>query len=125
MENTRILELVKMSNLNKHQFELEVGLSNGSINKWSQGNWNPSADALIKLADYFGITLDELVGRTAPAERAVPALQRHTDAETTAMLELWANADDIQRAKTQAYLQGMINAEHADDQRRARQRNAE
>lgn len=34
-----------------------------TINKWFKGTTEPNCKQLIKLANYFGITIDELVGR--------------------------------------------------------------
>lgn len=41
--------------------EKEIGLSNGSIYNWNRSY--PSIDKLIKVADYFNVSIDTLVGR--------------------------------------------------------------
>lgn len=41
---------------------LEIGLSNSAANGWKNGT-QPKADVLCKLADYFNVSVDYLLGR--------------------------------------------------------------
>lgn len=41
------------------KLESECGIANGAIAKWAKNN-NPAIQTAKKVADYFGITLDEL-----------------------------------------------------------------
>lgn len=43
--------------------ERDTGINNGNLSRWERGEVLPSIDFCVKLADYYGITLDELVGR--------------------------------------------------------------
>ncbi len=43
--------------------ERATGISNQNLSRWEQGKVLPNIDFCVKLADYYGITLDELVGR--------------------------------------------------------------
>ena len=38
-------------------------ISHQNISRWENGSVLPSIDFCVKLADFYGITLDELVGR--------------------------------------------------------------
>ncbi len=42
----------------------DVGVSKGIVSMWENGLREPNMDSLIKLADYFNVTIDYLVGRT-------------------------------------------------------------
>ncbi|MBQ9348173.1 MAG: helix-turn-helix transcriptional regulator [Oscillibacter sp.] len=42
--------------------ERETGIANGVIRKWN--HQSPRVDKLLLVADYFGVTLDELVRGT-------------------------------------------------------------
>ena len=53
-----ILALMEKQGLNARQFELKLGFSNGSIQGWKKGKFLPSAKALQKIADYFGVPLE-------------------------------------------------------------------
>jgi transcriptional regulator with XRE-family HTH domain len=41
----------------------ELGISSGSVSQWKTGSI-PSAERLLLLADYFGCSIDYLLGRT-------------------------------------------------------------
>ena len=41
--------------------EKACGIGNGTIGKWADGDTNPRIGTLKKIADYFGITVDELL----------------------------------------------------------------
>ena len=43
---------------------LELKIATGSITKWKNGS-NPSGKTLQKIADYFGVTVDYLLGKEA------------------------------------------------------------
>lgn len=45
------------------QVEKDTGISNSNLSRWENGKVIPSIDFCVKLADYYGITLDELIGR--------------------------------------------------------------
>ena len=57
-----IKELCRENRTSIPRLEKEVGLSNGSIYNWNKSY--PSIDKVVKVADYFGVTIDELIGRS-------------------------------------------------------------
>lgn len=46
--------------------EKATGINNANLSRWERGEVLPNIDFCVKLADYYGITLDELVGRDIP-----------------------------------------------------------
>ena len=50
-----------------------LDVSRQSVSKWENNAAVPELDKLLKLSEIFGVTLDELVGREAPATPAAPA----------------------------------------------------
>lgn len=46
-----------------YDVERETGIHNSQIYRWEQNKNEPSISQCIKLADCYGISLDELVGR--------------------------------------------------------------
>lgn len=43
--------------------EEATGISNQNLSRWENGKVIPNIEFCIKLADFYGISLDELVGR--------------------------------------------------------------
>ena len=61
----KIHELCKINGIKISNLQKELGFGNASIYKWDTNS--PSIDKLIKVADYFGVSLDYLLDRqTAP-----------------------------------------------------------
>lgn len=42
----------------------ETGIAPGSMSDWKHGRYKPNLGSLLKIADLFGVTLDELVRGT-------------------------------------------------------------
>ncbi len=55
--------LIKEKQITQTQVQKKLNLSKNQIHYWIKGKAEPSIDDLITLANYFDITLDELVGR--------------------------------------------------------------
>ena len=49
----------------------ELGVSHESIRQWKSGKMFPTIDKANKLAEFFGVTLDELLGKRLDTERNV------------------------------------------------------
>lgn len=58
----RLKELRTEKKIGQNQLAEELGLSNASISYWETGKQEPSASALFKLAQYFDVSLDYLLG---------------------------------------------------------------
>lgn len=57
----RIRELSKKKNITLKQLEADIGFGNKTIFAWNKSA--PSIDKVIKVADYFDVSLDLLCGR--------------------------------------------------------------
>lgn len=55
-----ILKLCEKHGTNISNVEKACGLGNGTISGWKDGN--PRVDRLKLVADYFGVTIDEIMG---------------------------------------------------------------
>ena len=49
--------------LTQRQLAKETGITQVNICRWERGEVLPGIDFCIKLAEYYGISLDELIGR--------------------------------------------------------------
>ena len=57
----RIKQLCDERGCTLTRLEKECGLANATIRRWETAS--PSADNLAKVADYFGVSVDFLIGR--------------------------------------------------------------
>lgn len=54
-------ELRDAKNVRDADVAKATGVPQNTLTDWKNGKYTPKADKLIKIADYFGISLDELV----------------------------------------------------------------
>lgn len=54
--------------------EKATGINNGNLSRWERGEVIPSIAFCEILADFYGITLDELVGRDCGEETSAPKI---------------------------------------------------
>ena len=60
----RILNLMEAEGASQTELAKVTGVSNKTISAWKRGLQKPSSDAIVKLADYFSVSADYLLGRT-------------------------------------------------------------
>lgn len=64
---TRIRTLRRQHGLTMKQLGKEIGISSGGISDIENGkNKYPRLATLLKFADYFEVSLDDLIGRKVP-----------------------------------------------------------
>ncbi len=94
-----IIEKIKLlcteRGLSMYRVEKDCGFSNGSIMKWDKSS--PKLENAIKLADYFGISLDYLVGRDFPKETNL--IERPDYVLSSVLIELSQDKDFVNSAK--------------------------
>ena len=66
MEN-KFKDVLKEIRLEKNVSQIKlaeaIGVSKGIVSMWETGQREPTLSSLVSLADYFGVSLDYLVGR--------------------------------------------------------------
>ena len=68
-----ILELRKKKNATQEEMAAELGVTAAAVSKWENSYTLPDLLMLCALADYFCVTTDELLGRSAKPRYAVIA----------------------------------------------------
>ena len=58
----RLKGLREEKGLTAQKLEKELGVGNGLVGKWEKEQRTPSIDNLKKIAEYFGVTADYLLG---------------------------------------------------------------
>jgi transcriptional regulator with XRE-family HTH domain len=62
----RLRSLRKSRHLKQEEIAPLLGLSYRSYRRYETGESEPTLTALVEMADFFGVTLDDLVGREPP-----------------------------------------------------------
>ena len=71
----QIHALRKAGSITQEELAAELGVTAAAVSKWENGVCLPDILMLCALADYFGVTTDELLGRRAVKSQAVVAAQ--------------------------------------------------
>ncbi|QTD41945.1 helix-turn-helix domain-containing protein [Sporosarcina sp. Te-1] len=61
---TRIKKLREHEGIQQIDFAKKIGVSNVVLSRYESGERKPDYDVLQKIADFFGVTTDYLLGRT-------------------------------------------------------------
>lgn len=64
----------KSKNITQEALAQQLGVTNQAVSKWESEQCCPDVTLLPKLADIFGVTIDELFGRPAPRQEKGPSL---------------------------------------------------
>lgn len=70
----------------------ELGINKSNVTNWKQKGYTPRGEALQRIAEYFGVTTDYLLGKE-PEEKP---LRTVTDEDI--MFALWGDTTDIDQA---------------------------
>ena len=57
----KITIIRKMNGLTQEEFAWELGISRQALSKWENGASVPDVQMLLRIADFYDITLDQLV----------------------------------------------------------------
>lgn len=71
-ENIKKLRLAR--GLNQVVFGKAIGVSKQCVSNWENDNVMPSIEMLVKIADFFNVTTDYLLGRNSKAHIDVSGL---------------------------------------------------
>ena len=65
---TRLRELLRDRKITQSKLSSDVGILNQSISQYLDGSVTPPLEKLIRLADYFNVSIDYLLERTENPE---------------------------------------------------------
>ena len=86
----------------------EIGLSNAAASGWKNGK-KPSAVTKQKLADYFGVTVEELTGEEQK-EKPTPSEESELNAHAKAILYKYEQLNPAQRVMFEKMLDAALEA---------------
>lgn len=79
----------------------DLGISNSNAANWKSRNGLPNGQTVIKIADYFGITADEVLGR----EPISPDQKINLPDDEQAIIEYFRNSDDESKEHILKYIE--------------------
>ncbi len=67
MDYSSFEQLLKNHNTTVYRVSKETGIAASTFSDWKNGRSSPKAEKLMKIAAFFGVSLDELLGTPAPS----------------------------------------------------------
>lgn len=89
----RILTLQEERKVTNKEIEIGAGLANASVSQWKKGKGKPSLENIIKVATYFQVTTDYLLGLSdTPAYVPTSKIEKSLTEEEQLLLDAFHTA---------------------------------
>lgn len=74
MFRLRLKELRENIGLSQYTFAERFGVSQSTVGNWEAGKREPNFSTMQRIADFFGVTVDYLLGRDEPKKEKAPVI---------------------------------------------------
>ena len=74
MLNERIRQLREARGMTQVELARQLSVTKQSVSNWENNNIQPSVEMAVSIADFFGVTLDDLLGRSSRRTLCVEGL---------------------------------------------------
>lgn len=98
---TRLKELRLKKGVLQSDVAAYIGVNNSTYAYYERGTHNPTPETLCKLADFFGVSVDELLGRT-------PQLFDNARIERPEVLDLFEQLNVAEQERALGYMERML-----------------
>lgn len=110
--DTNLRKLRKATGLTMKQFGGIIGVSESMVSLYETGRNEPDLSLLVKMADYFCVTLDELVGYHAKFKTEKKPVAS-SDERDVKILELFSQLSDRNSQRVLDYVADILVAQEA------------
>lgn len=104
----KLKALRKERRLTQKELAAEFSTTDSNISGWESGKWQPDLETLIKLADFFGVTVDYLLGREEQKNIIERPPYDITDKQLIDFMKLYGIMSEIQKAQVLGYVIGLL-----------------
>lgn len=101
----KLKELRESKHLSQQRLAIDLNVSQATVSKYELGQAEPDIPTIIKLAGYFHVSADYLLGISDDKQNI--AGNRLSDAERQLIFD-FKRLDKTQKAKLLAYMQGLL-----------------
>lgn len=98
----RILTLINQHGLSARAFAIKLGLSPNCVSEWKNGRIKPSLEHIIKIASFFDVTTDYLLG--------VSDNPKYIENDNSINAS-YNSLNDIDKEKVKAYINDLLQAQ--------------
>ena len=91
--NENIRKLRVALGINQVELAKKLGVSKQCVSNWENDNIQPSVDMLVKIAKFFAVSVDELLGLKPVATISIDGVDDEVVAHLRALVSVLANTD--------------------------------
>ncbi len=104
----KLKELRESKGLSQAKLAHDLNVSVGCVGMWESTKQIPPATRLIEIADFFEVSVDELLGRET--EKSLRAYDQHelTDRQQVDLLKMYKLLTEIQKAQVFGYVLALL-----------------
>ena len=110
-----IMDLIKERKTTAYAVSKATGISSGNFSDWKSGKAKPSQKAIQKIADYFDVSVDYLLGREPSSEtkkdgsaEALPSAASFSSSQKQ-LVELAESLTDEEIKKVLSYIRFVLS----------------
>ena len=104
----RIFELVKKKKIQQKDLATNIGVRPSALSDWKKQRIKPSVDDIIKIAQYFNVSTDYILGLTDSATPHAQQGEILSDTEHE-LLTGYRQLDESDQGEVRGYIKGMLN----------------
>lgn len=104
----RILQLRQQYHLTQKALGAKLFVSQKSIDNWEKNITEPTATVLVRMADFFGCSIDYILGREDELGN-IPAYPSDFDQESMTLLNYYKNCDETNKKSLLSYARFLSN----------------
>lgn len=90
----RVIHLIEQAGITKNKMLLDLNLNKSSMLNWEKRRNTPDGDILLKIARYFNVSVDYLLGNDSPASAPVSPVITFTHEEQRVILRYRAMSEE-------------------------------
>ncbi len=101
----RLRELREARHMSQQRLAIELNVTQAAVSKYEMGLSEPDIAMLKNISELFNVSVDYLIGNSD-----IPARYTRTDlsADDILILDKFHRLNELQKAKAQAYIQGLL-----------------
>jgi transcriptional regulator with XRE-family HTH domain len=105
--------LLEENHVTSYKVAKETGVARSTLTNWKQGNYTPKMEKIQKIANYFHVSAEWLLGYDVPKRQYDYSIQVNEDGETVTLCNIPLSQDKMQHLPN--FIQYAINLFETDE----------
>lgn len=91
----RVIELINKHNINQKILASEIGITEATLSRNLNGIHEPKGEVILKIANYFNVTSDYLLGKTNEPNYKIDIIDIQPDGVTKTQMEFLKKIEEL------------------------------